>query len=144
MLDPDANSSKLKLYLEKRRYEDDRKQKLMAREERQRDMGLGYLVWVARRYKRWTQRAVAQEAALSPSMISRFERGNRRPTLDSLQRVATACELEVVIGLRSDIDGIIALGTMFEEGPMTELIMYTDPFINEHLPEAPWREKYGF
>ncbi len=47
-----------------------------------------------------TQELLAGLAGVDRSMISRYETGRRSPRLDTLQRLAAAVELEVVVSFR--------------------------------------------
>jgi transcriptional regulator with XRE-family HTH domain len=48
-----------------------------------------------------TQELLAGLAGVDRSMISRYETGRRSPRLDTLQRLARAVELEVVVSFQS-------------------------------------------
>jgi transcriptional regulator with XRE-family HTH domain len=48
-----------------------------------------------------TQELLAGLAGVDRSMISRYETGRRSPRLDTLQRLASAVELEVVVSFQS-------------------------------------------
>lgn len=114
------------------------------REVYQKDMGLGYLIWVARRHARLSQTALAKRIGSSPSAISRWERGSRRPSLTTLQRVAEVTALDLVIGLRSSRGTTLAQGTLFDEGSLTELLLEEDVYVSEPLTPAQWRIKSGY
>ncbi len=47
-----------------------------------------------------TQELLAGLAGVDRSMISRYETGRRSPRLDTLQRLAAAVELEVMVSFR--------------------------------------------
>lgn len=107
----------------------------------QREMGLGYLIYTARRYRRLSQTRLAGEMKTSRNVISRWESGERLPSLLTLEKVAGATDLEVVIGLRDpeDRDGdLLSLGIAFGEANCTELLMLIDKNDDE-LRITPWR-----
>jgi transcriptional regulator with XRE-family HTH domain len=51
-----------------------------------------------------TQDLLARVSAVDRSMISKYETGDRSRRLDTLQRLATAVELEVVVSYRPMTD----------------------------------------
>jgi transcriptional regulator with XRE-family HTH domain len=107
----------------------------------QREMGLGYLIYTARRYRRLSQTRLGSEMRTSRNVISRWESGERLPSLLTLEKVAGATDLEVVIGLRDpeDRDGdLLSLGIVFGEANCTELLMLIDKNVDE-LRVTPWR-----
>jgi transcriptional regulator with XRE-family HTH domain len=107
----------------------------------QREMGLGYLIYTARRYRRLSQGRLAKEMSTSRNVISRWESGERLPSLLTLEKVAGGTDLEVVIGLRDpeDRDGdLLSLGIVFGEANCTELLMLIDKNDDE-LRVTPWR-----
>ena len=58
------------------------------RRQRQEDMGVGYLVYVARLHSRLSQRDLARRMRTSQSAISNWEAGRQLPTLLTMERVA--------------------------------------------------------
>lgn len=58
-------------------------------------MDVPRLLKEARREADLGQRELAEKAGLSPSMLSRYERGHRLPTLAVLDRLLAACDREV-------------------------------------------------
>ncbi len=60
-----------------------------ARKERmQRDMGIGYLVYLARFYARESRRRFARKMGTSESAMTRWEHGLQLPTLLTMQMVS--------------------------------------------------------
>lgn len=123
----------------------DRRQ--LEREQRQRDMGIGYLVWVAREHGRLSQRDLARRIGSSRTAISRWESGRQIPSVRSLQKVSAAAGLELMIGCRDpnarDHD-IVAIGVSEEEGNLTELRMLRDYKNGKTwLRPTGWRERMG-
>ena len=114
---------------------DEQREKRKARRERfQRDMGIGYLFYVARRHRRLTQRQLASRMRTSRTVVSRWEAGGRLPTLMSMEKLAAATDLELLIGLRDPEDpygDLLALGIVWDEGPMTELLMLIDHNLDQ-------------
>jgi len=49
----------------------------------------------ARELRKWTQTQLAEKAGLPPSSIAHFETGSRKPSFDTLLRVATALVVTV-------------------------------------------------
>ena len=77
----------------------------------------------------------------STSVITRWESGGRLPSLLSMEKLAAAADLELLIGLRDPHardDELLALGIAFEEGNVTELLMLIDK-NNDQLRASPWR-----
>jgi transcriptional regulator with XRE-family HTH domain len=68
---------------------------------RQQDMGLGYLVYCARRWGRLSQTDLARDMGTTRQNVSRWERGDRAPSLWKLQWIAEQADLDLVIGMRS-------------------------------------------
>ncbi len=64
------------------------------------------LVQEARRRAGLTQRELAERAGTSQAAIARIERGRQSPSLETLERILHACDLEVRIQLvpRDDHD----------------------------------------
>lgn len=56
---------------------------------------LGTALRLLRNEKGWTQGEVARRAGLSVSMLSHYESGKRKPSLDSLGRLLDALEVEL-------------------------------------------------
>lgn len=48
-----------------------------------------------RRARGWTQEELAQQAHLSPDIVSRIERGDRQPRLETLRLIAEAFDLSL-------------------------------------------------
>jgi transcriptional regulator with XRE-family HTH domain len=61
--------------------------------------------------RKWSQSQLAQEAGLPPSSIAHFETGNRKPSFDSLRRIANALEVstDYLLG-RVDTPGMAEAG----------------------------------
>lgn len=118
------------------------------REQNLRDRGYGYLIWIARRHARLTQASLARRIGSSRSAVTRWEQGNQVPSLSTLQRVAHATGLELVIGLRepdSPDHVFVALGVPEEERTLTELRMLHDYQAGTvHVPPVEWRRKYPY
>lgn len=47
----------------------------------------------AREMRRWSQNELGQRSGLPPSSVAHFEAGSRKPSFDSLHRVAAALEV---------------------------------------------------
>jgi transcriptional regulator with XRE-family HTH domain len=123
-----------------RRQERSRERKAR-RELFQREMGLGYLVYVARQHRRLSQARLASRIGTSTSVITRWESGGRLPSLLSMEKIAAATDLELLIGLRDPHardDDLLALGIAFEQVNLTELLMLIDK-NNDQLRTSPWR-----
>jgi transcriptional regulator with XRE-family HTH domain len=122
----------------------ERRREQKARRERfQRDMGIGYLIYVARRYRRMSQGELARKMGTARSVITRWESAGRLPSLLTLERIAGVTDLEVVIGLRDPEDSngaLLALGAIFDEGAMTELLILIDK-NHDQLRVTPWRKR---
>ncbi len=111
-------------------------------EQRKRDMGLGYLIWVIRRRNRISQRELARRIGVTASALCRWEAGNRVPSLKNLQAIANENRYELMIGLW-DIQqkDVALLGILEHELPVTELDLIEDPYSTESPPPRPWRER---
>lgn len=123
--------------------EERRNERKATRDRFQRDMGIGYLLYVARRYRRMPQWELARRMRTSRTVVTRWEKGGRLPTLMTLEKLAAATDLELLIGLRDPEDpegDLLALGIVFDEGRMTELLMLIDQNIDQ-LPVTPWRAR---
>lgn len=61
----------------------------------------------ARRLRSWTQSALAAKAGLPPTSIAHFESGSRKPSFDTLRRLANALEVttDYLLG-RTDDPGL--------------------------------------
>jgi DNA-binding transcriptional regulator YiaG len=81
-----------------------KKERKAIRDMRQEDMGLGYLVYCARRVGRMSQAQLARRIGTSRQNISRWERNGRAPSLWKLQLIANEAGLDLVIGLRERPD----------------------------------------
>jgi transcriptional regulator with XRE-family HTH domain len=120
-----------------------RRDRKARRERFQRDMGLGYLIYVARRYRRLSQAELARRMPTARSAVPRWESGGALPSLLTLEKMAAATDLELVIGLRDPDDrngDLLALGIVFDEGAMTELLMLIDK-NHDQLRVTPWRKR---
>jgi transcriptional regulator with XRE-family HTH domain len=107
----------------------------------QREMGLGYLIYTARQYRRMSQGTLARRLGTSRCVFPRWESGGRLPSLLTLEKIAAATDLELLIGLRDPNhrdDDLIALGIVFDEGNLTELLMLIDK-NRDQLRPTPWR-----
>ena len=58
-----------------------------------------------------TQELLARQAGVDRSMISRYETGRRSPRLDTLQRLAEAVDLEIVVSFQTASPPIAPLST---------------------------------
>jgi transcriptional regulator with XRE-family HTH domain len=74
------------------------------------------LIRIARRRAGLTQTQLAERLGKSQSEIGRWERGETKPSFETLQRVIRACGLELTVGLAnaddsylSDIDEMLTL-----------------------------------
>src|ERR1700751_2694665 len=65
----------------------------------------------ARGLRKWSQSALATRAGLPPSSIAHFETGTRKPSFDTLRRLATALEVttDYLLG-RVDNPGLAEAG----------------------------------
>jgi transcriptional regulator with XRE-family HTH domain len=61
--------------------------------------------------RKWSQSKLAEEAKLPPSSIAHFETGTRKPSFDTLRRIATALEVstDYLLG-RADAPGMAEAG----------------------------------
>ena len=111
-------------------------------EQHKRDMGIGYLVWAIRRRNRISQRELARRIGVTASALSRWEAGNRVPSLTNLQAMARENDYDLMIGLWDPQDKEIAvLGILEHELPVTELNLIQDRYVTESPPPRPWRER---
>jgi len=115
-------------------------------------MGLGYLIYCARRWARKSQTDLARAMGTSRQNISRWERGDRAPSLWKLQWVADMAELDLVIGLRSrkvsrktgEKEGeYIALGTYWHQPPLDYIELELDRYKDDPLRARLWRVRLG-
>jgi transcriptional regulator with XRE-family HTH domain len=113
------------------------------RQERLEDMGVGYMIYVARSHSKLSQRELARGMQTTQSAVSNWEAGRQLPTLRTMERVAMATGLELVIGLKHPDadDDLIALAVVDDEMNMTRLRMMID--YDSHRPIRPtgWRER---
>ncbi|MEA2451471.1 MAG: hypothetical protein QOG04_181 [Actinomycetota bacterium] len=128
------------------RIEKERKQKMwrLSQEQHRADLGLGYLVYCARRFSRLSQGRLATKINATQPSVSNWELGKRLPSLTALELVADAAGLELVIGLRDpgapDLDKeFVVLGVCRDEGRVTELELFYDRYSNDYIPARPWR-----
>ncbi len=115
------------------------------REQAQEDRGIGFLVWVARREARMLQADLARRLRTSRAAVSRWEAGRKYPSLLTLERVAQACGLELLLGLRhpdAPDDEFVALGAVQDEWPVSYLRMLHDYRGGSYsiLPTS-WRQR---
>jgi transcriptional regulator with XRE-family HTH domain len=136
----DPEKVKLITYLDELERRQARKERKDERTCHQRDIGLGYLIWAARRFRGINKVDLARKIGASPAAMSRWEAGTRVPSYLTLQTIGDECGLDLVIGLRSRKDGeFVVLGECFDEGPMMELRLLADRYENVYLPPAKWR-----
>jgi DNA-binding transcriptional regulator YiaG len=110
--------------------------------QRQQDMGVGYLIYVARRHGRLSQGDLARRMRTSQASISTWEAGRQLPTLWTMERVAIATGLQLLIGLKHpDEDDVIALGIVDDERNMTKLEMIVDFDSQRPIRPTGWRER---
>jgi transcriptional regulator with XRE-family HTH domain len=115
------------------------------REQRQRDMGIGYLVWAARRPNRISQRELARRIGVSASALCRWECGTRVPSLRNLQLIAQQNRFELMVGLWDPrAKEVKVLGIVDNELPAAELDLIEDGFSTQIPRPTPWRERMGF
>ena len=71
------------------------------------------LIREARKRAGLPQEELARRLNTTQSVIARWEKGDRDPGLDTLQRIARACDLDLSVGLvpHDDHDLILALQT---------------------------------
>lgn len=76
------------------------------------------LIYIARRRAGLTQAELGRRLGLPQSQISRWERGDVQPSLETLQRLVRACGLELTLGIANGDDSY-------------------DSFINRNLELSP-------
>lgn len=76
------------------------------------------LIYIARRRAGITQAELGRRLGLPQSQISRWERGDVQPSLETLQRLVRACGLELTLGIANGDDSY-------------------DAFINRALDRSP-------
>lgn len=76
------------------------------------------LIYIARRRAGLTQAELGGRLRLPQSQISRWERGDVQPSLETLQRLVRACGLELTLGIANGDDSY-------------------DSFINRNLELSP-------
>lgn len=112
------------------------------RRQRQRDMGLGYLIYACRRGTRRSQRTFAQRMEVSPAAVCRWESGTRLPSIKMLQRAAHQARQELMVGLWDPKkEEITFLAVIDDELPLSELEMIKDPYKDDLLKPVPWRKR---
>jgi ribosome-binding protein aMBF1 (putative translation factor) len=128
---------------EKHKDEEASRTRKAIRRERQQDMGVGYLIYVARRHAGLSQGDLARRMQTTQAAISTWEAGRQLPTLRTMERVAIATGLQLVLGLKHpDVgDDLIALGIADDEMNMTKLDMLVDFDTNMPLRPTGWRER---
>ncbi|MGI9112153.1 MAG: helix-turn-helix domain-containing protein [Gaiellaceae bacterium] len=62
------------------------------------------LIYIARRRAALTQAELGRRLSLPQSQISRWERGDVQPSLETLTRIVRACGLELTLGLANGDD----------------------------------------
>jgi len=62
------------------------------------------LIYIARRRAGVTQAELGRRLSLPQSQVSRWERGQVEPSLETLQRIVRACGLELTLGLANGDD----------------------------------------
>lgn len=151
--EPRDDDPRFRAALDKARREKKRRKRRGERERNQRDMGIGYLIQVARLRRRMSQGRLAKKMRTSRSAVARWEAGAQLPTLRTMQSVCIATDLELIVGLQepppiSDGNGppekagkLLALGVLEDEWNMTELRMLWDDRGLEWVPPVPWRQK---
>ena len=113
-----------------------RKRHRQRREDRahaRRKQGVGYLIGRARMYARKSQRELAGLIGSSQANVSRWEAGNRLPTLRMLQYVAGATDTELIVGFSSPRDSdrdFLVLAVLEDEWHMTEIRLLRDDSID--------------
>jgi transcriptional regulator with XRE-family HTH domain len=65
------------------------------------------LIRIARRRAGLTQVQLANRLGKSQSEIGRWERGETKPSFETLQRVVRACGLELTVGLANEDDSYV-------------------------------------
>jgi transcriptional regulator with XRE-family HTH domain len=119
-------------------------ERLAEREQRQRDMGIGYLVYAARKQARKWQADFARLVGVTPSTLCRWEHGERIPTLKSLQRVGQEAGWELMVGYWDpESKDTKVLGIVDNDLPIGELELLVDPYFTDPLTIAPWRRRMG-
>ena len=143
--DREAQIRKVIVRWERQRAARDRRDE---RRQRQRDMGLGYLIYACRRGTRRSQRTFAERMEVSPGAVCRWESGTRVPGLKMLQRAAQQDRKELMVGLWDPKkEEVTFLAVIHDELPMSELEMIKDPYGSDLLHPVPWRkrlEQQGF
>jgi transcriptional regulator with XRE-family HTH domain len=70
-------------------------------------MSSATLVHIARRRAGITQVELARRLGKSQSEIGRWERGEAKPSFETLQRIVRACGLELTVGLANEDDSYV-------------------------------------
>ena len=136
------DTGKLERVMKKMAAEKARDRRQLDRDFNQRDRGLGYLIYCARRYKRFSQGALARRINRSHSSLSRWESNTRVPSFTDMQFIAEECDLELMIGLRTQDTGeIVVLAVCFDDWPLNEMLLLEDKFRNDFIPPLPWRKQ---
>lgn len=108
------------------------------------DLRLGYVMHCIRQFACKSQADLARMIGVTQSSLSKWERGERLPSLSTLAMAADAAGLELLFGLRDPdareaADEFVLLATYRGEGPMVELEIFLDKFANRYVPARPWR-----
>jgi len=67
--------------------------------------------------RKWNQAQLAERAGLPPSSIAHFEAGSRKPSFDTLHRIATALDVTIdyLLGRTESLDGAEASDPLFRD-----------------------------
>lgn len=66
------------------------------------------MIYSARRRASLTQAELARRLSIPQSQLSRWERGGVEPSFETLQRVVSACGLELIVGVANRDDSYSA------------------------------------
>ncbi|MGH2820814.1 MAG: helix-turn-helix transcriptional regulator [Actinomycetota bacterium] len=98
-----------------------------------------------REHRRLSQQELARRMGTSRQMVSTWENGRQLPSLLSLEFLAQAADLELVIGLRepdAPQGEFLVLGVTEDERNVTELRLLRDYGSGtDWVPPTPWRRR---
>ena len=121
-----------------------RREAKLDQQQRRVDMGLGYIIYCCRRFARRSQSDLAARISSSQSTVSKWERGERLPSLSALGLAADAMDLELILGLRDPHafvaeEEFVLLATYRGEGRVPDLDLFHDRYQNDYIAPRPWR-----
>lgn len=147
-LNPEEEEARAKWrrLLDRREAAAERRDRWLEQTQRRVDLRLGYLVYCIRRFSGRSQGDLAQRIGATQSSVSKWERGERLPSLSTLSMAADSVGLELVVGLRdphaNDVASEFLLLTTYRgEGQMVELDIFFDSYAGDYVPARPWRAR---